>query len=83
MPDQTFEPKRMDQAITCRPYLATRQEQGRLCQPPAVAHTSVSDATRSGASTASRVAIMPPSEWPTTCTGPQRRCFCAAAQSAV
>ena len=70
-------------AVTCRPYLATRHEQGRLCQPPAVAHTSVSDATRSGASTASRVATMPPSECPTMCTGPQRRCFCAVAQSVM
>ena len=61
---------------TLHMYLAARQLKGRLCQPPPVALTMLSEHTRCGDSTASFIAIMPPMLWPTMCAASQSRCVC-------
>jgi hypothetical protein len=59
---------------TLHMYLAARQLKGRLCQPPPVALTMLSEHTRCGDSTASFIATMPPMLWPTMCAASQSRC---------
>lgn len=60
--------------LTCRAYFTARQLRGMDWVPPPVVEMRVSDATRSGAIAARRVATMPPMLWPTTCTFAHFRC---------